>query len=105
MRIEALKYKTEDKTEIIVCINFCESNCNTQMWQICDIKYRPYRKKNFISLESELESKSRFIENPTYERKQEYIQNKLIEFVGVDVVKKAYITAWEKLKPNLNELL
>lgn len=105
MRIEALKYKTENKTEVIVCISFCESNCNAQMWHICDVRYRPYRKKNFISLESELESKSRLIENPTFENKQEYIHNKLIEFVGVDIAKKAYIAAWKMLKPNLNELL
>ena len=102
MDIEALRYKTEDKTEIIVCVRLYNADSNDKLWRISDVKYRPYRKKTFISRESELREESRNIDNPTFEHKQEYIRNKLIEFIGVDVVKKAYMAAWESIKPNLD---
>lgn len=102
MDIEALRYKTEDKTEIIVCVRLYNADSNDKLWRICDVKYRPYKKKAFISRASELGEESRYIENPTLERKQEYIRDKLIEFIGVDVVKKAYMAAWESIKPDFD---
>jgi len=102
MDIEVLRYKTEDKTEIIVCVRLYNSDSNDRLWRIDDVKYRPYRKKNFTSRKSELREESRNIDNPTFERKQEYIKNKLIEFIGVDVAKKACMAAWESIKPNFD---
>lgn len=45
MDIEALRYKTEDKTEIIVCVRLYNADSNDKLWRISDVKYRPYRKR------------------------------------------------------------
>lgn len=105
MTIEALKYKTKDKDEIIVCVTLHVEYSDGISWSIRDIKYRPYRKKKYISMEDKFRDEARYIANPTFERKNKYIKDKLIEFIGEDVAKKAYIAAWESIKPNVERLI
>lgn len=104
MRIEALKFKNGDKTEIAIYVLLCDSHTKNAEWRIDDIWYRPYRKKNWVSYRSEL-SDSYEYRHLDYEDRTKYLNKKYEEFVGKDMLEKAYIAAWESLKPDIEELL
>ena len=46
MRIEALKYRTEDKNDIIICVDVYD-NYGELGWKIADIKYKTSRQRNY----------------------------------------------------------
>lgn len=104
MRIEALKFKNEDKTEITIHVLLCDNYTKNAEWKIDDIWYRPYRKKNWVSFRNEISDSYEYRYLP-FEDRTKYLNKKYEEFVGKDMLEKAYIAAWESLKPDIGELL
>lgn len=46
MRIEALKYRTEDNKDIIIIVDFYDS-FSKFVWKIADIKYKTSRQRRY----------------------------------------------------------
>lgn len=103
MRIEALRFKKEDKTEVKIIIGFISEWHTQNRWRVVDVLYRPYRKRNFISLIDELSDDFRY-RGMSYTEKDKAKEKALIDFVGMDKIEEACMSAWEGLKPDVNTL-
>ena len=103
MRIEALRFKKEDKTEVIIVIGFRDSYARESGWMLEDILYRPYRKRNFQSLYKDLSDDFQY-RHMSYDEKDKAKRNAMIDFVGLNKIKEAYIAAWNKIKPDVEGL-
>lgn len=103
MRIEALRFKKEDKTEVIIIIEFRDSYTRDSGWMLGDILYRPYRKRSFQSLYKKLSDDFQY-RHMNYDEKDAAKRKAMIDYVGLDKVKEAYIVAWEKIKPDFEKL-
>lgn len=102
MRIKALQFKKEDKTEVAIYVYFYKSMCDRE-WRIDDIMYREFRKRNWKSLGNS------FRDDYDYRRlsmpdRQKHEIKKYIEFVGEDKLKEAVINAWEQIKPDTEKI-
>ena len=102
MRIEALQYRTENKQDIIIVVDFYGTFPKI-VWRIADIKYKTSRERKYRYF-----SKT-FCEDWDYhklnrEERIAYTMRKYEEFVGRDKIEEAVLKAWELLKPNLNEI-
>ena len=102
MRIEALKYRTEDKNDIIICVDFYENDKKPE-WRIADIKYKTSRQRNYSYLSETFRDSYDYRKLDMNERKK-FALEKFEEFVGRDKLEEAIITAWQTLKPNLDEI-
>lgn len=104
MRIEALCFKRKDKTEVKIYIGLRDNYSRSAEWVLEDVYYRPYRKREFRSLWRELSDDYQY-RHMSYEEKGEAKRRELINFVGIDKVKEAFLAAWEQIKPNVEDLL
>lgn len=102
MSIEALKYRTEDKNDIIICVDFYEDYGKPE-WRIADIKYKTSRQKNYKYFSETFRDDWDYRELDAPERRI-YAFKKFEEFVGRDKLEEAIIAAWESLRPNLDEI-
>ena len=101
-RIEALKYRTEDKQDIIIIVDFVD-NYGEFVWRIADIKYKTSRQREYRYYSTSFRDDYSYRKLDINERK-EYIMKKYEEFVGRDKMNEAVMAAWEMIKPNLNTL-
>lgn len=102
MRIEALKYRTEDNKDIIIIVDFYDS-FSKFVWKIADIKYKTSRQRryNYFS--------ETFCEDYNYRKlnlkeKNLYALHKYYEFVGREKIEEALLKAWEASKPDLDKI-
>ena len=103
MRIEALQFKKEDKTEVKIIIGFISELHTQNRWKVVDVLYRPYRKRNFISLMYELSNDFRYC-GMSHAENDKAKEKALIDFVGMDKIEEACMSAWEELKPDVSTL-
>ena len=105
MRIDALKYRTEDKQDIIIVVDFVNGvgymNCDN--WRIADIGYKTSRQKTYRYLSSTIRESWDY-RKLNIEERDEFVLKKYIDFVGEEKLKKAIIAAYKSLEPNLEKL-
>lgn len=106
MRIEALKYQADKKTDIIIFVDYNEvySEGYYVKWCIADIAYRKPPARNYIFLSDTYRDDSEFYVL-TQEEKMNYALKKQKEFVGEEKLKEALIAAWNSLRPDTDKIL
>ena len=102
MRIEALKYRTEDKQDIIIVVDFYE-NFQYPEWRIADIKHKTSRQREYRYFSNS------FRDNWDYrkldrEDRWDYAMKKYEEFVGREKIEEAVEAAWKSIKPDLGKI-
>jgi len=102
MRIEALKYRTDDKQDIIIVVGFYESHMKT-VWKIDDIKYKTSRQREYKYYSNTFRDNYEYRRLETEER-DNYRMQKYIEFVGKDKLNEAVMAAWQMMKPDLENI-
>ena len=104
MRIEALKYRTEEKMDIIIYVDFY-FDCSTKPvnWKIGDIAYKMSRRKKYTYLSENFSDDYEYRGMELRERR-EYALKKFYEFVGKEKIQEALISAWESLKPDIENI-
>jgi len=102
MRIEALKYRTNN-LDIIIFVDFdVLSGEHTKRWSIAEIAYKKLlvNKYNFLS--------DTYCDDDEYyqmapEERDLYILKKQMEFAGEDRLREALTAAWNKIKPDAGQ--
>lgn len=105
MRIDALKYRTEDNQDIIIVVDLQigYGYQNNNIWQIVDIGYKSSRQRKYTYLSTTIRNRYEYRQLDQKEREQ-YVKEKYIEFVGEDKLKEAVIEAWKSIKPDLENI-
>ena len=105
MRIDALKYRTEDNQDIIIVVDLQVGYGyqNNNIWQITDIRYKSARQRKYTYLSTTIRDRYEYRQLDQKEREQ-YVKEKYIEFVGEDKLKEAVMEAWKSIKPDLENL-
>ena len=105
MRIDALKYRTEDNQDIIIVVDLQVGYGyqNNNIWQIVDIGYKSSRQRKYTYLSTTIRDRYEYRQLDQKER-EKYIKGKYIEFVGEDKLKEAVMTAWKSIQPDLENL-
>lgn len=105
MRIDALKYKTEDNQDIIIVVELMigYGYQDKKIWRVADIGYKSSRKRKYSYLSNEIRDKYEYRKLNGKER-ESYIKEKYIEFVGIDKIEEAVMAAWNSIIPNTEEL-
>lgn len=105
MRIDALKYRTEDKQDIIIVIElmieygFQKNN----IWRVADIGYKSSRQRKYTYLSTKIRNEYEY-RKLNQEERELYIKDKYIQFVGEDKIEEAVMAAWNSIIPNTKEL-
>lgn len=103
MRIEALKYRTEDRNDIIIVVDFYVDYRN-YIWRIEDIKYKTSRQREYRHYSDTFRDNWNYRQLNLDERKK-YAMRKYEEFVGRDKLNEAVMIVWEMIKPNLENIV
>jgi len=105
MRIDALKYRTENNQDIIIVVDLQVGYGyqNNNIWQIVDIGYKTSRQRKYTYLSTTIRDRYEYRQLDQKGREQ-YVKEKYIEFVGEDKLKEAVMEAWESIKPDLENL-
>jgi hypothetical protein len=105
MRAKAYNFKKEDKTEIAIYISLVDNySMSSYYWRIDDIEYKPFRKRKWQSYRHDITDCYKY-RSMDYSDRETYLNKKYEEFVGKDAIIKAYIAAWESLKPDIERLV
>lgn len=105
MRIDALKYRTDDNRDIIIVIDLqvgygYQSN---SIWRVVDVGYKNSRQRKYTYLSSEIRDRYEYRKLDQKEREQ-YVKERFIEFVGIEKIKEAVLEAWKSIEPNMENL-
>lgn len=105
MRIDALKYRTENNQDIIIVVDLQVGYGyqNNNIWQIVDIGYKTSRQRKYTYLSTTIRDRYEYRQLEPKEREQ-YVKEKYIEFVGEDKLKEAVMVAWKSIQPDLENL-
>ena len=105
MRIDALKYRTEDNKDIIIVVDLRVGYGyrNNNIWQIVDIGYKSSRQRKYTYLSTLIRDRHEYRQLDQKERKQ-YVKEKYIEFAGENKLKEAVMEAWKSIEPDLENL-
>lgn len=106
MRIEALKYQTDKKEDIIIFVDYNEvySEGYHVQWSIADIAYRRPPSRNYIFLSDTYRDDSEYyILSP--EEKTAYALKRQKEFAGEVKLKEALVSAWNIIRPDTDSIL
>lgn len=106
MRIEALKYQTDKKEDIIIFVDYNEvySEGYHVQWSIADIAYRRPPSRNYIFLSDTYRDDSEYYVMPP-EEKTAYALKRQKEFAGKEKLKEALISAWNIIRPDTDSIL
>ena len=102
MRIEALKYRTDEKQDIIIVVDFYE-NYRDPEWRIADIKYKTSRQREYRFLSTSFRDDWDYRKLDREER-YDYVMKKYEEFVGREKIEEAVEAAWKSLRPDLGKI-
>lgn len=102
MRIEALKFYNEDKSEITILVGAYDSYDNIII-RIEDIYIREYRKQKRISIRSKYSDDYKY-RNLDSKGRDEYLKQKYLTYVSEEQLKQAVLNAWEMIKPATDNL-
>ena len=105
MRIEALKYRTEDNMDIIIVVDVLDQQSTEQpiLFRIGDIRYKNSRKRNYESLMGKIRDDYGYRKLDRSGR-EKYVMQKFIEFVKEDILKQAIINAYDICKPDVTKI-
>lgn len=102
MRIDALQYRTEDKQDIIIVVDFYE-DYRKPVWRVVEIKYKTSRQREYRYFTYTFRDNWEYRSLDLDERK-EYVMKKFEEFVGRDKLNEAVMAAWQMLKPDFDNI-
>lgn len=102
MRIEALKYRTEDKQDIIIVVDFYENFMHSE-WRIADIKHKTSRQREYRYFSSSFRDDWDY-RKLDFEERMGYVMKKYEEFVGREKLEEAVEVAWKMLRPDLGKI-
>ena len=106
MRIEALKYQSDKKEDIIIFVDYNEvySEGYHVQWSIADIAYRRPPSRNYIFLSDTYRDYSEYyILSP--DEKTAYALKRQKEFAGEEKLKEALVSAWNIIRPDTDSIL
>ena len=105
MRIDALKYRTEDNQDIIIVVELTigYGYQNNNIWRIADIGHKSSKQRKYTYLSTEIRDRYEY-RKLNQEERGLYIKEKFIEFVGVDKIEEAVLAAWKSIIPNTENL-
>ena len=105
MRIDALKYRTEDNQDIIIVVELMigYGYQNNIIWRVADIGHKSSRQRKYTYLSTEIRDRYEYRKLDQEER-EVYIKEKYIEFVGMDKIEEAVMAAWKSIMPNAENL-
>lgn len=102
LRIEALKYRTEDKRDIIIVVDFFVDYNNTE-WRIAEIKYKTSRQREYRWFTDSFKDEYSY-RKLDMKGRQEYAVKKFEGFVGREKLEEAVETAWRNIRPDLDNI-
>lgn len=105
MRIDALKYRTEDQQDIIIVVDLQVGYGyqNNNVWQIVDIGYKTSRQRKYTYLSTTIRDRYEYRQMDQKGREQ-YVKEQYVKFVGEDKLKEAVMEAWKSIKLDLENL-
>lgn len=103
MRIEALKYRTEDNNDIVIYVNFLDSYVGKERWEIADIHYKTSKQRNYRIFSHTFRDLYEY-RHLDYDKRDEYKIKKFEDFVGKEKLQEALIAAWEMIKPDIENI-
>lgn len=105
MRIDALKYRTEDKQDIIIVVELMigYGYQNNSIWQVADIGHKSSRQRKYTYLSTAIRDRYEY-RKLNQEERELYIKEKYIEFVGVDKIEEAILEAWKSITLDMKNL-
>lgn len=105
MRIEALKYRSDQKLDIIIFVDFnVSSEEHMKRWSIAEIAYKKLLVNRYNFLSDTYRDDDEYYQM-TPEERAAYVLNKQIEFVGAEKLKEALLAAWNMVKPDPEQIL
>ena len=102
MRIDALKYRTEDKQDIIIVVEFYTNYRNPE-WRIAEIKYKTSRQREYRWFTDSFKDEYSY-RRLSMEDRQKYALEKFESFVGREKLEEAVETAWRNIRPDLGNI-
>lgn len=106
MRIEALKYQMDKKTDVIIFVDYNEvynDGCYAQ-WCIADIAFRKPPVRNYIFLSDTYRDDSEYYVL-SHEERIAYALKRQKEFAGEERLREALIAAWNMIRPDVDLIL
>ena len=104
MRIEALKYRNNN-LDIIIFVDFdVLSGEHAKRWSTAEIAYKKLMVNKYNFLSDTYCDDDEYYQMPPKEREM-YILKKQMEFAGEDRLREALTAAWNKIKPDADQIL
>lgn len=103
MNIESREFRKQDGTRFRVQL-YLYLNYKDIQYRVYDIIYCEQRKRKWKSYRTSFSDRYEYRQLNQDDR-MKYEIEKYIEFVGNDKLKEAIISAWEALKPDVDEIL
>lgn len=100
MRIEAPEVKREDGSKFKIIIEVSEENYCRLSWRLADVQTKEPRKRTWVSHADEIERSFQHSGIP-YDERFNIKQQKLLDLVGEEWVKKAFQYAYDYIKPDI----
>lgn len=100
MRIETPEVKREDGSKFKIIIDISEQHYSTLSWKLADVQTKEPRKRTWVSHADEIERSFRYSGIP-YDERFKIKQQKLLDLVGEEWVKKAFQYAYDYIKPDI----
>lgn len=105
MRIEALKYRSENNLDIIIFVDFnVLSEEHIKRWSIAEIAYKKLLINRYNFLSDTYRDEDEYFQTTPDERAA-FVLKKQIEFVGAEKLKEALLAAWNMVKPDTDQIL
>lgn len=106
MRIEALKYQTDKREDVVIFVDYNEiySGGYHVEWRIADIAYRKPPSRNYIFLSDTYRDDSEYYVLAP-EEKISYALKRQKAFAGDEKLSEALISAWNSIRPHTDKIL
>ena len=102
LRIDALKYRTEDKQDIIIVVEFY-TNYRKPEWRIAEIKHKTSRQREYRWFTDSFKDEYSY-RRLSMEDRQKYALEKFESFVGREKIEEAVEAAWKSIRPDLGNI-
>lgn len=99
MRIETPEVKREDGSRFKIIVGVGEQY-NALSWKLADVQTKEPRKRTWVSHANEIERSFQYSGIP-YDERFKITQQKLLDLVGEEWVKKAFQYAYDYIKPDI----
>ena len=100
MRIETPEVKREDGSKFKIVIEVSEQYYSTLSWKLADVETKEPRKRTWVSHANKIERSFQY-SGISYNERFKIKQQKLLDLVGEEEVKKAFQYAYDYIKPNI----